>query len=47
MERDVNLRYSAKKLLSHPWMVEQSKLNDTPLDEERTKDILGNLQRFS
>ena len=43
MERDVSLRWSARKLLDHPWIVKQSKATEKTLTEEEQAEIFKNL----
>lgn len=45
MERDVSKRYSAEKLLNHPWLITQ--FEENPLDQETQTSMMENLMKFS
>lgn len=44
LDRKVETRWSAKKLLNHPWIVETSKRQEKSLDSERRLEIMQNIK---
>ena len=43
LTKEQDKRWSADQLLHHQWMVDQTKANEIPLDNETRKDIMDNL----
>ncbi len=37
LQRDIEQRYSAKQLLNHPWLIQQSKVIDQKLSDDEQK----------
>ena len=47
LDRNPETRWSAQKLLNHPWILEMDKLTQEPLERDRQVEIFSNLRNFS
>lgn len=47
LNKNIDSRFSAKQMLDHSWMQTQSAKFEEPVDEDMTKDVFQNLEKFS